>query len=537
MKISEIKRLDHHGIVAGVIKDLEIAEFFNSEIEPGEEEVNTGNAVVAMIINGLGFSDRPLSLTPQFFEHVPVEDLICPSITADKLNRHSLGRALDRLYENGVSELFSKLGRKVALSESIDTKCKVNDTTSFSLSGSYDKESKEDVRITYGHSKDHRPDLKQIILELVASCDDGVPLHCKSFNGNASDNVVFRQRVKALKKEFSNEEDQLWIADSKLYTEKTLSELKGVRFLTRVPETNSEAKKLIAEAFECEKEWGFGGNCHFKRYEKKHYGIDQSWLVSWSEEGLKRARKTLGKRQEKEILSVKKEVFHLQAQRFNCKEDAQKEVLKLEKKWKLVKASSVKIEDINKRSKCGRPKKNEIADKIVYQVKVEIERKNLELDVKKKAAFILGTSAKDLSSEEIILSYKKQGSVERGFRFLKDPYFFVSSLYLKKPSRIEALLMVMTLSLMVYTVAQRRIRKAMEKTEATILNQAGTPSSRPTLRWVFQLFLGINIVRIKTKNKIETYIQGLKDIHRRLLKLLSGAALEIYVGFTCHQTQ
>ncbi len=78
-----------------------------------------------------------------------------------------------------------------------------------------------------------------------------------------------------------------------------------------------------------------------------------------------------------------------------------------------------------------------------------------------KACFVLGTNigTSELSDAEVIAAYKGQSSVEGGFRFLKDPLFFVSSLFVKKPSRIEGLLMVMTLALLVYSVAQRRLRQ------------------------------------------------------------------------------
>ncbi len=129
------KRLDHHGIVSSVIQDLGIIEYIDKELETGEEEVTSGEAVAAMIINGLGFSDRPLSLTPQFFEQLPLEQLFGRKIESSQLNRHKLGRTLDKLYEADVNILFSKLAEQVADQEEIDRKKQVNDTTTFSVTG------------------------------------------------------------------------------------------------------------------------------------------------------------------------------------------------------------------------------------------------------------------------------------------------------------------------------------------------------------------------------------------------------------------
>ncbi len=85
--------------------------------------------------------------------------------------------------------------------------------------------------------------------------------------------------------------------------------------------------------------------------------------------------------------------------------------------------------------------------------------------------------------------YKTQQDVEGGFRFLKDPWFMLDSVFLKKPSRISALMMVMTLCLMVYNVAEHRMRKNLVANEETLPNQKGKAISNPTLRWVFQIIL------------------------------------------------
>ena len=134
--------------------------------------------------------------------------------------------------------------------------------------------------------------------------------------------------------------------------------------------------------------------------------------------------------------------------------------------------------------------------------------------VEQKSCFILATNIDDkaLLPIEILAHYKAQSAVERGFRFLKDPLFFVSSLFIKKPSRIDALLMVMTLSLLIYSIAQRRMRANMKKIEATIPNQINQDTATTTLRWVFQCFDGINLLQrvivIFMKNFISTVLMS-----------------------------
>jgi hypothetical protein len=124
-----------------------------------------------------------------------------------------------------------------------------------------------------------------------------------------------------------------------------------------------------------------------------------------------------------------------------------------------------------------------------------------------------------------LAGYKGQALAERGFRFLKDPRFLASSLYLKKPERIMALLMVMTVCLLVYAALEYRIRKALKDQGATFPNQKGQPVQNPTARWVFQYFVGIHVLLIPGEGPL---VLNLADEHQRLLRLLGNAYMRLY---------
>jgi Domain of unknown function (DUF4277) len=97
---AQVERLDPLGVIAGMIKDLKLIEFIDSRISlDAREEISCGEAVTSMIINGLGFSDRPLTLTPQFFENKALENLFRPDVKAESFNRFKLGRA-HRIHNN-----------------------------------------------------------------------------------------------------------------------------------------------------------------------------------------------------------------------------------------------------------------------------------------------------------------------------------------------------------------------------------------------------------------------------------------------------
>jgi transposase len=122
----------------------------------------------------------------------------------------------------------------------------------------------------------------------------------------------------------------------------------------------------------------------------------------------------------------------------------------------------------------------------------------------------------------ILKEYKAQQTTERGFRFIKAPLFFVSRVFLKNTQRIMALAMIMTLALMVYSLGQRQLRRALELTSSTLPNQKGQPTARPTLRWILQCFQSIHLV----------FVDGIKF----LIKLTRRQNLILqFLGSSCHQ--
>jgi len=166
------ERLDHLGIVAGVCQEIGLAEFLDAQAAGSRQKISVGTATVAMVLNGLGFSNRRLYLVSQFFENKPLERLLgVPGIEAADLNDDCLGRTLDWLYAHDVTPLFAGIALRARRAFGIEASRVPVDTTSFSVSGNYeaaaaagDEESEEAnamLAVTYGYSREHRADLKQ----------------------------------------------------------------------------------------------------------------------------------------------------------------------------------------------------------------------------------------------------------------------------------------------------------------------------------------------------------------------------------------
>ena len=130
-----------------------------------------------------------------------------------------------------------------------------------------------------------------------------------------------------------------------------------------------------------------------------------------------------------------------------------------------------------------------------------------------------------LSNGELLQEYKAQQSTERGFRFLKDPLFFTSSVFLKSPHRVAALAMVMGLCLLVYNLGQRSLRLALNATNQTIPNQLGKPTSTPTLRWIFQCFMSVRLITFSDIKQIS----NLTSEQSHILQFLSSFCRQYYL--------
>src|SRR5438128_9107846 len=169
------ERLDHLGIVAGVCQEIGLAAWLDAQDPSNRQQVSVGTATVAMILNGLGFSNRQLYLVPQYFANKPIEHLLGTGISAEMLNDDCLGRTLDWLYAHDPTKLFAGIASRARQVFGISARQVHVDTTSFSVSGQYtaagerveetsQPEGAEEatlIAITYGYSCDHRADLKQ----------------------------------------------------------------------------------------------------------------------------------------------------------------------------------------------------------------------------------------------------------------------------------------------------------------------------------------------------------------------------------------
>lgn len=533
----KVENLDHLGIVAGIIDKIGIVEIIDENLgSHSQQKVTTGQAVKAMLLNGLGFVSAPLYLYAGFFEGKATEHLLGKNITAEMLNDDLLGRVLDRLFNYGISQIFSLIAIRAFECFGLEPKSYHLDSTSMAVQGKYtsetvalpeEEEAPQIIEITHGYSRDRRPDLKQFMVDMICSGDGGVPLAINLGSGNQNDREVFAQRIVAFRKQW--EMEGLFVADCALYSEENLQRLGALRWLTRVPMTIKSAQQAVSElcvdAFQASEREGY-------RYATlcSDYGqVQQRWIVFESENSRNSDLKTLEKRLKKAQTEVCRQVKQLAKQEFECHDDALKQGEQLGKNWRHHQVQSVEVETKEHYGKRGRPKPGEEPQRVTYHVivKVTVDDEAIAQAQRKAGRFILSTNILDereYSPEALLTSYKQQQYSERGWRFLKDPLFFTSSVFLKTPQRIMALAMVMGLALMVYTLTERQLRQALQATNQTVPDQAKKKTQKPTLRWIFQGFQSIHVLWLEERK----LISNLTDFHLQVLALLGSPCQKYY---------
>jgi transposase len=529
--------IDHLGLVAGMFDELGMGEIIDQATQQNPEmrDLTVGEAVKAMVLNGLGFINQALYLVPRFFHNKPTYQLISPRVSPQQLNDDALGRALDTLYTYGVTELYSLLAATAAERLGLAPRFVHLDTTSFHVDGRYnsDEEPGEQVvHITRGYSRDHRPDLNQVMLELMVEHQAGIPLLMQPLSGNSSDPHGFGEAVRLHVNQLQTTYGLTYlVADSALYSEANLAKLAQtqMKWITRVPATLRDAQAALAQA-EPSTMVALQEGYRAQELTSTYGGVEQRWVLISSEPRRAQAQRTVDKQWRQQSDQEVKAWKKLCGVIFACEADARQALATFAQDLQTTVLASSTVRATPRYGKRGRPGQGVQPDQRVYQITGALASSCAARQalIDQHCCFILATNELDaaqLPPQKLLDAYKGQTHVERGFRFLKNPEFLASALYLKKPERIMALLMVMTVCLLVYAALEYRMRQALQGHDATFPNQQGKRVQNPTARWVFHYFVGIHLLIAPGQWPI---VLNLTDEHRNLLRLLGKPYLAFY---------
>ena len=499
------------------------------------ETVSIGVVVKAMILNGLGFVSAPLYLFEQFFVGKATEHLLGEGLEAEHFNDDRLGRGLDQLYQAGVSDVFVGLALQARERFKVERRSAHLDATSFAVEGDYASvpealvsEAPVPIRVTHGYSRDHRPDLKQFVMNLVCWGDGDIPAFLELADGNQSDKARFGDLLLAFKQQWQF--DGLYVADSALYSAENLQALRGLQWLTRVPLTLTAATDLVSTLPDAALAPTGMSGYRLATVCSEYGGVRQRWFVVESEARRQADLATLERTLAKAAAQAQAQVNQLHRQEFACEADALAALEQLAARLPWHELTDRQVSAKAHYDRPGKPTADTLPTRITYHpdATLSLKAEKQAQHHRRAGRFILATNVLDaevLSPIEALQEYKAQQGTERGFRFLKDPLFFASSVFLKSPERIMALAFVMALCLLVYNLGQRQLRQALQHAQQTLPNQLGKATPKPTLRWIFQCFMAVHYV---TLNAIQQ-VANLTDERRHILQFFGAPCRKYYL--------
>jgi transposase len=377
------------------------------------------------------------------------------------------------------------------------------------------------------------------MLALATTHDGDVPLFLQPLDGNSSDKVSLLAAVMAIQKQLREAdgidgEASVYVADNGIYSESNMRQLNQarVKWISRVSETMTEAKMLLQEGSETWQQ-SEDATVHWFTCDMALPQGSERWVVVRTHASLQRAQQTLRRQESRAQTSWEHKCWHLGNRRFVCEADARAAVereLKGKPVWLEVHSDLVAHPQYAGK---GRPRKDASPTSQQWQVvtTVTVNQEQVEQEALRKACWIVGTNVLDpavLSDQQLVTTYKEQGGAERGFRFLKDPLFLASSVFVKKPERVMALSFIMVLCLLIYRIAEVRLRSRLAETQQTIPDQVQKPTARPTMRWVFQCFEGIELLHVQTAATSLVLVLRLQPVHRLILQLLGPLYEKMY---------
>ena len=247
--LSEMKKIGHAGLVVSIFRKYKIIQMVDRLLpkRSNHQKITHGQALLAMVLQGMSLENRRLYLSGEFFSHYDLEKIFGPGVKPEHFNPSTLARTLDAIYKHGATQFFTDVCLAIVLNHKILSKFIFMDTTSFSVMGRKYK-GKGSIELKHGHSKDHRMDLRQLVF-LLASSEDGIPLFSECYSGNASDSAVFQQKIVQLQDLIADHLDgRYMVLDSALYNKAFLkNKLISTDWITRVPESNKPCKLVVTK--------------------------------------------------------------------------------------------------------------------------------------------------------------------------------------------------------------------------------------------------------------------------------------------------
>jgi transposase len=525
----------HLPIIKEYAKRINLVGTVDRMVE-SQMELQPGLAVLAMVIDTLS-GRSPLYRLADFYEDQDIELLLGTDVAPGLFSDYNIGRALDKIHDTGTQKIFSQIAQNALDTFDIDTRKTHFDTTSVSVYGDYDVIDPP-FKITYGHSKDKRPDLKQFLVSMLC-VDHNIPVFGAVKDGNASDKALNNELLSTMSTHMATHGLQpgayVYVADSAFVTEANLEKTreKNVTFLTRLPATYNECSRVIRQAVKADAWVDLGGLAEEVTEKQAHYRAFESTVTLY--ERIYRAivvhSSAHDKRRQKRIdrfldehRTQLEDACAQAATPFFCRADAEAAATKLTSCVSRYHRLEIAIEEVP-RFKRGRPIKGKerMPERYEYVLKTIIHEDPDKIAPLRLEAgcFVLLTNMEEgketWCARELLVLYKDQNGIEKNFGFLKDPVI-VNSLFLKRPERIEVLGLVLLVALLIWRLMEHAMRRYLDTTKSTLTGWEKRPTKKPTSFMLTTKFTHVLLAKADGKRALA---RPLKEVQLEYLKALN----------------
>jgi transposase len=540
-------------IINRLLKRMRLEEFLQRHMPPEDNRTKVDTPrVVLLLLRNLLVSREPMYGVAEWACNFGPELFDLWSDDLEFLNDDRVGRCTERVFTALETNLIMDIVTHVVQEFDVGLQELHNDSTTVSFFGNYsDAESEQRFAgqsvpaITWGHSKARRPDLKQLLYILTVSDDGGVPVYFQAASGNVVDDQTHQATWRVLA-ELVQRPDFVYVADCKLATTENMNAIaaQGGRFITVLPATRKEdaqfRERLIKQpkTIRWEEVYRVTNDdnslrdvfrvCSDEQVSKEGYRL--LWFHSRGKaeaDAVTRARRL--QRAIRELTDLRQ---RLSGPRTRYRQRA-KVVAVVEAILDTHAARDFLHVDISERQEekyhqagRGRPHQGTKYERTVrtwFDVAWEVDGRRLDRAVAGDGVFPLITNLADWKAADVLQAYKRQPIIEKRFSQLKSD-FCVAPVYLKNVRRIVGLLAIYFLALMVQSLLERELRKAMadQGVESLPLYPEGRPCKRPTTRCVLDVFEPIarHTISTTTSDDIELFTTELAPIHRTIIKLL-----------------
>jgi transposase len=471
----------------------------------------------------------------------------------EAFNDDRMGRCLDRLFDADCGAVALRVAGAAVREFQVSLDELHNDSTTVTFHGAYvDAQEEQTVRgrrtpaITWGHNKDHRPDLKQVLYILTVTADGAVPVQFRVESGNMTDDQTHQTTWDVLC-QITGRRDFLYVADSKLATRENMAYIhqRGGRFVTVLPRTRSEDEKfrtaLAAGQVSWRPLWDKADEdgkiidrfsvCDAANVSSEGYRV--VWCHSTGKaEGDAMARGAQLERGFAELAALR---LKLQSPRTRYRTasrvwEAVEQILTERDIQHLVQVQVDPRESENYRQASrGRPStKTKYTRQVTtrFDLSYAVNQASLEVERRGYGAFPLITNVFDASERDLLWAYKKQPTIERRFSQMKTD-FSVAPVHLQSASRIASFLCVYFLALLVEALLERELRRAMNASgiKTLPLYPEGRPCRQPTAPRIFEAFDNVQRHSLTIAGQESSVlVTQLSPVQQTILKLLRHSA-------------